>query len=94
MREISIYWRKDGKRVMAVGSGKSVKEIVIGSVKIKKKAPETALRSFQTTQTQSLISLNHIKGGTQAFTAYFIFTSFLTIDSFFLGMFTFRIPFS
>ena len=36
MKEVSIHWRKDGKRVMTVGSGKSITEIVIGSVKIKK----------------------------------------------------------
>ena len=36
-RNNRLNWRKDGKRVMTVGSGKSVTEIVIGSVKIKKR---------------------------------------------------------
>ena len=36
MKEVSIHWQKDGKRIMTVGSGKNVTKIVNGSVKIKK----------------------------------------------------------
>ncbi len=36
MRDITIHWRKDGKRVMSIDYGHKIEEHVIGSVSIKK----------------------------------------------------------
>ena len=33
---ISFHWTKDGKRIMSIDYGHKIKEIVIGSVRIKK----------------------------------------------------------
>ena len=36
MREVSMYWTKDGKRILSIDYGYKIEEIEIGSVKIKK----------------------------------------------------------
>ena len=36
MRQVSMYWTKEGKRIMSIDHGYKIEEIVIGSVRIKK----------------------------------------------------------
>ena len=41
MRDVSMYWTKDGQRIMSIDYGYKIEEIVIGSVKIKKNVKES-----------------------------------------------------